>query len=116
MNPLVKLSQDSAFLLTCHVSRGVEPLQFEWFKDGRKIISGLVDFSRYQIDTKTTFSFLTLKRIQSNDSGNFSCVASNQFGFDTQWSILEVTGLKFCFNFICTIVFESLSILSERLR
>lgn len=88
-------SKNSAFLLACHVMKGEKPLKFEWFKDDHKIASELIDPGRYQIDTKNTFSLFTLNQIETVDAGNYSCVVSNPFGLDAQWSVLQVKGMNF---------------------
>lgn len=88
-------SKNSDFVLTCSVIQGNKPLQFEWYKDGHRMDSKKPIDSppRYQIDTKNSFSLFNLNHIESHDSGNYSCVVSNQYGFDTQWSVLQVKGL-----------------------
>ncbi|KAH9516586.1 hypothetical protein DERF_007320 [Dermatophagoides farinae] len=44
------------------------------------------------------FSLFTLRNIDSNDVGNYSCVVTNKFGFDKLWIQLTVTGLNNLFN------------------
>lgn len=93
--PLISLSSGSQFLLTCHVSRGFDKmLQFKWRFNGKNIDHNLMDHSRFQIDTKSTFSLFTLNQVEPRDSGNYSCVVNSDLTnmFDSQWSILEVKG------------------------
>lgn len=91
--PLISLSSGSQFLLTCHVSRGFDKiLQFEWLFNGKHIDHNLIDHSRFQIDTKSTFSLFTLNQVKPRDSGNYSCVVNSDLTNDSQWSILEVKG------------------------
>ena len=77
-------------MLTCNVYQGSQLLQFKWFKN-----EILLNSEDVEIETKNIFSHLTLPKIDIEDSANYSCVVSNQFGFDTQWSVLQVKGLLF---------------------
>ena len=89
---------ESSFTLTCNVYQGTQPVQFKWFKNDQPI-----ETSRVEIETKKSLSFLTLPKIDVNDSANFSCIASNLFGFDRQWSVLQVKGLP-SINFLFTLI------------
>jgi len=50
------------------------------------------DTDRYQIDTKQVFSQFSLNNLIAEDSANYSCIVSNDYGFDVQWSVLQVIG------------------------
>ena len=52
-----------------------------------------LDSKRFKINTQDTFSLFKLNQIQVDDTGNYSCVVDNSYGFDSQWSFLEVKGL-----------------------
>ena len=77
-------------MLICNVYQGSQPLQFKWFKNEIPLNSEDVE-----IETKNIFSHLTLPKIGIEESANYSCVVSNLFGIDTQWSVLQVKGLLF---------------------
>ncbi|KAH7636866.1 hypothetical protein HUG17_7072 [Dermatophagoides farinae] len=51
----------------------------------------LSNTGRSTIENKDIFSFFTLRNIDSNDVGNYSCVVTNKFGFDKLWIQLTVT-------------------------
>ncbi|KAJ6222590.1 hypothetical protein RDWZM_001135, partial [Blomia tropicalis] len=80
----------TSLFLTCNLYRGSKPLVFRWFKDGTELTGSSDISSRYMIDTRTTFSHLTLHDLQSTDSGNFSCSVNNPFGLDLQWTMFTV--------------------------
>ena len=99
LNPFIsKQSQNlnSKFKLLCILQEGFKPARFEWHKDGRV----LLEFnSNYRIETEEDESEFTILKLDSNDSGNYSCSVWNDFGTDTQSKFLTVQGLifgKFC--------------------
>ncbi|KAH7641815.1 immunoglobulin domain containing protein [Dermatophagoides farinae] len=81
-------TKGSDLVLTCNVAKGSKPLRFQWFKNGVE----LSNTGRSTIENKDIFSFFTLRNIDSNDVGNYSCVVTNKFGFDKLWIQLTVTG------------------------
>ncbi|OTF82921.1 Immunoglobulin domain containing protein, partial [Euroglyphus maynei] len=91
-------TKGSALVLTCNIAKGSKPFRFQWFKNGVELSGG----SRSMIETKDIFSLYTLRNIDFNDMGNYSCVVTNEFGFDKLSIQLTVTGLKiftmFLFN------------------
>lgn len=78
----------------CSVISGTKPLRFQWLKNGMEFDQSSNGFEakRYDIDTKPFSSHFALHDIDSNDAGNYSCIVSNSFGFDAQWSVLQVKG------------------------
>lgn len=87
-------SQGSSSVLTCNVIKGTKPFRFQWFKDGLELLnSNLLSHSR--IESKDFWSLYTLNDIDLNDKGNYSCVVTNEFGFDKLWFQLSVTGNYF---------------------
>ncbi|OTF78237.1 Immunoglobulin I-set domain containing protein [Euroglyphus maynei] len=92
---------DSSFVLNCAAYMGTHPLKFQWFKNGLIIDERSMQSNRIQIETKHEYSLLKISEIKLNDSGNYSCTVINDHGFDTQWSLLQVQGLKL-FLFICS--------------
>ena len=85
--------------LFCSVHEGHSPFQFEWFKNDQPI---LVDsyVHKYQIDTSEDNSLLTIVNLNDQDSANYSCMVRNDFGFDSQTTILIVKGLFFYNDFL----------------
>ncbi|XP_074593818.1 cell adhesion molecule Dscam2-like [Brevipalpus obovatus] len=73
---------------TCTIQRGSLPVQFEWLKDGKSIEST----TKLEIDTSKKSSALFLQSLSISDGGNYSCRASNSFGFDQSTSNLIVEG------------------------
>ena len=83
-------TKGSDLVLTCNVAKGSKPFRFQWFRNGVELTGS----SRSSIETKDIFSLYTLRNIDSNDMGNYSCVVTNEFGFDKLWIQLTVTGLR----------------------
>ena len=86
--------KDSSFVLNCAAYIGSHPLRFQWMKNGLTIDKQLMQLDRIQIETKHDYSVLKILDIELNDSGNYSCTVINDDGFDAQWSLLQVQGLK----------------------
>ena len=53
----------------------------------------MINSENVEIETKSIVSLLTIPKIEIEDSANFSCIVSNPFGVDHQWSVLQVKGL-----------------------
>ncbi|XP_075591576.1 pro-neuregulin-1, membrane-bound isoform-like [Dermatophagoides farinae] len=86
--------KDSSFVLNCAAYIGSHPLRFQWLKNGLTINKQSMQLDRIQIKTEHSYSILTISEIELNDSGNYSCTVINDDGFDAQWSLLQVQGLK----------------------
>lgn len=91
-HPFLSQSIGSSFTLFCSSMKGSKPLEFVWNKNGLNIKNSII-FDRYQIDSKPSYSLLSIHSLQPNDSGNYSCSVTNPFGYDLQWSLLEIKGL-----------------------
>lgn len=93
-SPVFVVEQNESFLLSCNVLKGTKPVRFEWYKNGKKLStnSGIV------LDTKSSSSSLTIDSMLMQHSGNYSCRAQNNHGFDQVATILQVKGLSF-FNY-----------------
>ncbi|KAH7966798.1 hypothetical protein HPB49_019604 [Dermacentor silvarum] len=79
---------NSKIVISCNAHVGVEPISFDWLKDGRRVISGT------KVQTKAfsgTVSILTLLDVSSEDVGNYTCRATNRFGTDSLTAELVLT-------------------------
>ena len=88
----------STFFLTCNVIKGARSLHFQWFKDDLQLENTtMTNDKQIMIESKYQMSHLTIPEIKVDHAGNYSCVSTNQFGSDTQWTVLQVLGLfKLC--------------------
>lgn len=69
-------------------------VNFKWFKDGHPIKEG----EKYRIISRLSISSLELLSPNKDDSGEYSCKASNKHGSDECSATLSVTGKsKACF-------------------
>ena len=76
------------------------PLSFKWFKNEQELLRHTNPNLSYQIKTDNFLSFLTISQLKASDYGNYSCVVSNPFGFDIQWTWLQVKGSFFVFDHV----------------
>lgn len=73
----------------CTVIAGDQPLEIVWIKDGQP----LTDRSRTQkLDDFTLI--LSLRRLQLEDMGNYTCQVSNSAGVVSYTSSLKVKGTQ----------------------
>ena len=83
--------------ILCVVQSGSKPFQFEWFKNDR-----ILQDSHYHMETDQDESELTIRKLEVQDYGNYSCSVHNDHGTDTKWTQIIVTGLGFFdFQTIC---------------
>ena len=82
-------------MLICNCLRGSRPFHFSWNFKGSPIDFNIKSPSRYSIDTKTSFSQFSLHDLSVADSGNYSCVVTNDFGTSVEYSVLEVNSKCF---------------------
>ena len=80
---------DKKFIVLCYLEQGSRPLSFEWFKDGRLVS----DPKRYRVETTDDVSALTIDSVVASDSANYSCKATNEYGWHWQHTKLLVKGL-----------------------
>ncbi|XP_078604300.1 hemicentin-1-like [Branchiostoma floridae x Branchiostoma japonicum] len=71
----------SQLTLTCHVSGYPSPEQ-QWYKDGNPLVGG--------DRVETAGSHLTIHDVQANDTGDYACVAYNDFGMAQAWASVFV--------------------------
>lgn len=83
---------NSTIRLACTVSEGSLPINFIWTRNGQ-VLGKLPFISKTSIEAKEFVSTLTIKDIRKEDAGNYSCSAQNNWGLDTQWSLLHLKGM-----------------------
>ena len=68
------------------------PPEVKWFKDGQQIkqTKGIKI-----IHEKENVYDLVIEKVKIEDSGNYSCIASNELGQQTAYSLITVNGLYF---------------------
>lgn len=89
--------------LSCIVKRGSYPVQIEWMHNFKKVTA----LQKYKVTLSESSSHLSIGKIQANDIGNYTCVASNRFGTDRETVVLTIEGklfLSFAF-YICYCIF-----------
>ena len=82
--------QNSNFNTLCSVSKGTEPLTFDWYKNGKLIVPG--GDKRYKIEKSKLFSTFGIERVIRSDSGNYTCLVKNSVGSDSHNVLLVVKG------------------------
>ena len=83
----VKVGQKSA--ATC-ITSGKAPFEFKWLKDSK-----LINLSRVKVKTEQDYSVIVIDSVSSDDEGNYTCIASNDFGENRFTSFLKVKGICF---------------------
>ncbi|RWS19700.1 Down syndrome cell adhesion molecule-like protein Dscam2, partial [Leptotrombidium deliense] len=74
------LEEGFRFKSFCGLIQGSEPLQFEWFKDRNAI---LFETGKVNIETTLQQSIITVEKVTSKDTGNYTCVVTNDVGKDS---------------------------------
>jgi hypothetical protein len=70
---------------------GTKPVFFQWSKNGIDLTNR--SDLRFRIETFKDYSQFGIETVDRSDSGNYSCIARNAFGTDTQSALLIVKGL-----------------------
>ncbi|KAK8780166.1 hypothetical protein V5799_018494 [Amblyomma americanum] len=78
-----------ALMVTCIASRGTQPLEFSWLKNGVALKSGSKATSKMFTES---VSALTIPDVSAEDVANYTCTASNAAGRDSYTAELLVTG------------------------
>ena len=86
------ISEGSHFNLLCYVVSGSLPLKFQWLKDGQAISKSLNHIQIVSIDEMS--SKLSIKKVSSNDSGNYTCSVQNDVGIDSHTVKVTVKGIN----------------------
>jgi len=82
------LNEGSHFSALCSVYKGSLPLFFQWTKDNQVITDDHFKIASHSERS----SILSIEKVRSSDSGNYSCSVSNAFGSDSQTIILIIKG------------------------
>jgi hypothetical protein len=83
------LTQGQKVKLICSTEQGSQPLKFDWTLNGRSV-KDHKDIRVLQAEDEA--SILMIASLQSNHSGLFKCVISNQFGTSETSLQLKVQG------------------------
>ncbi|GIY51862.1 titin [Caerostris darwini] len=70
----------------CIVKRGSYPVQIEWFHNDKKVTS----VQKYKITSSESSSHLSIGKIQPDDIGNYTCIAKNRYGQDSNTVVLII--------------------------
>jgi len=84
-------TEGSSVVLLCTAQEGSRPLSFEWARSGQTIHPN--SNPNYKIENSEIFSTFTIPTISRRDSANYSCLVRNNFGSDSQYSLLSVNGI-----------------------
>lgn len=78
----------SSVRVLCSIITGDQPVEIKWLKDGKP----LTEYRRktQKIDENTVI--LSLRKLQLEDSGNYTCISQNRAGSASHWGILKVKG------------------------
>lgn len=87
--------------IVCTVKDGDEPIRISWSKDNAPLSVDLgIDFMEAK-----KFSYLQIREIKKEHSGNYSCTAKNSAGESKKTVSLSVLG-KYNYEFILERMFE----------
>lgn len=84
------------FQFVCSTEEGLQPLRFEWHRNGLLLSSKHTN--KYRIDVDQDQSRLIIDKLSVEDTGNYTCTVFNPFGQDLQFILLTVKGLIINFS------------------
>ena len=94
---------------TCNAYEG-EQVRFSWTKDGRIVLPN----DRIGVSSVDETSMLTIKSVRSEDSGTFTCIASNAVSEDKMAAVLTVEGTNSTNRIPASLIDSSKHHLSDR--
>ncbi|KAH6928079.1 hypothetical protein HPB50_011606 [Hyalomma asiaticum] len=80
------LSEGQSTAVTCTIREGSKPVQLQWIKDGHEVVGG----GAVKLIKHETILVLSIEPVKTADSGNYTCVARNKYGYDRYTSALQV--------------------------
>lgn len=97
-NPPPNLREGMRVMLTCSVVEGDSPVLIQFLKDGDPIHESASSMSRHiKLDVTNEFSAtLYFASVTADDSGNYTCVASNMAAVTTFSIVMKVNGQLSC--------------------
>jgi len=96
-NPPPSLREGMRVMLTCSVVEGDPPVLIQFLKDGEPIHDegGGPASGRIKLDVNNEFSAtLYITSVTAEDSGNYTCIASNMAAVSTYSIVMKVNGKK----------------------
>lgn len=87
--------------VTCLAATKIKPISYEWSKNGNTLEASL---SNVRMTTTDELSVLILDPVSLDDSGNYTCKATNSAGYDKHTTSLNVKGEIFINLFMFSFV------------
>ncbi|XP_023225215.1 Down syndrome cell adhesion molecule-like protein Dscam2 [Centruroides sculpturatus] len=82
--PIVHINSRTSAI--CSVEKGEIPLSFRWLKDGKNVDA----YKNIEIESHSKFSVIVIDPVDTTNSGNYTCIASNSAGSDSLSVLLHV--------------------------
>ncbi|GFV73983.1 titin, partial [Trichonephila clavipes] len=73
--------------VVCLVKTGAQPITFLWYKNGNELI---ISNKKMSIENSPVISALILNSVTTENDGNYTCVAKNNFGSDRHSAVLKI--------------------------
>ena len=89
-----KLIEGKKLFLSCQISSGLLPLQFEWYFDQEKLLQN----DNVYISNQEETSLLNIRSMKTENSGKYTCQVSNSFGSDSKEVNLQLNGKSVIFK------------------
>ena len=86
-----------SLLVYCLSETGTQPIKYQWFRNNQLLddINGSQNGIKQIVEPLTSAFGLVIQSLETKHSGNYSCHASNMFGYDEFTSTLVIRGLLF---------------------
>lgn len=92
-HPPPNLREGMRVMLTCSVVEGDSPVLIQFLKDGEPIHESASNPRRIKLDVTNEFSAtLYIASVVAEDSGNYTCIASNMAAVATYSIVMKVNG------------------------
>nr|XP_027199400.1 hemicentin-1-like [Dermatophagoides pteronyssinus] len=93
------INNGSKFSILCTILTGTKPFQFEWRFNDELLPNPSTDYRIDSIDDEQ--SLFIIPHVKPINSGQYSCIVRNDYGYDRQSTRLMVTGLHFHLPTMC---------------